>query len=579
MIDLLILGGTIVDGTGREPYRGDIGIEDGKIVAIGEVGCAGEQAAEVIDAAGLHVTPGFVDIHTHYDGQISWDPLLTPSCWHGVTTAIIGNCGVGFAPVAGDAHQWLIELLAGVEDIPAEVLSEAMVWGWESFPEYMDFLAEKPRVMDVGTQVPHSALRTYVMGSRGASDEEPTRAELSRMSGLVKEAIEAGALGFTTSRTTTHRALNGDPVPGTFASESELIGITEALAELGEGMIGVSPAGVAGEDDASTHKELDWMIRLSQQTGRPVCFNLTQGPGNPGLFREALSRAAEAVGQGADVYAQVAGRPVGLLMGLETTYHPFLDRPSFAALHPLPVEEKVEKLRDPELRAKILSEEQSYEGSYEGMIFARFDRMIPIRDETHYEPGYEESLAGIAEREGRSSSEVLYDFMLEEGGRRLLLFPILNFADGNCDAIREMLIHPRSVLGLADGGAHLATICDSSISTFMLTHWARDRQRGEKLPLEEVIKQQTLDTARLYGLEDRGTLALGMKADINVIDMDRLRLCPPEVAYDLPKGGRRIIQRAEGYAATLVSGVVTFRDGKETGTRPGQIIRGAQSAP
>jgi N-acyl-D-aspartate/D-glutamate deacylase len=573
MPDLLIEGGTIVDGTGRTPYCGDIGIEGGRIAAIGEPGCAGSQAAEVIDAAGLIVTPGFVDIHTHYDGQISWDPLLTPSCWHGVTTAIIGNCGVGFAPIEKGDHRWMIELLAGVEDIPADVLSEAMVWGWESFPEYIEFLASTPRVMDVGTQVPHSALRTYVMGKRGASDEAPTAQELSRMVDLVKEAVRAGALGFTTSRTTTHRALNGDPVPGTFASENELFAIGGALAELGKGMFGVSPAGVAGEDDDATHRELDLMIRIAERIGRPVCFNLTQGPGNPGLFREALARLEEAAARGAELYAQIAGRPVGLLMGLEATYHPFLDRPSYAAIHDLPAEEQVAKLRDPGLRAKILSETQSYDDPYQAMIFTRFDRIFPIREQVHYEPEFAESFAGIAEREGRTPAEVIYDFMLEEGGRRLMLFPILNFADGNCDAIREMLLHPRAVLGLADGGAHLATICDSSISTFMLTHWARDRSRGEKIPLAEVVKQQTSDTAAIYGLDDRGTLAPGMKADINLIGFEGLRMLPPEVVFDLPRGGRRIIQKAEGYVATLVSGVVTFRNGEPTGARPGQIIR------
>lgn len=574
MYDLLIENGTIVDGTGSAPFHGDVGVADGKIAAIGPVGSIGNEAAERIDAEGLHVTPGFIDIHTHYDGQVSWDPLLTPSCWHGVTTAIIGNCGLGFAPVKPDDRQWLIELMAGVEDIPADVLSRAMIWGWETFPEYLDFLSSTPRSMDVGTQVPHSALRTYVMGKRGASQEEPTRQEIGRMRELVREALSAGALGFTTSRTTTHRATNGDPVPGTFASEAELLGIGEALRDLDRGMFGISPAGVAGEDDDALSREVEQATRLASEIQRPVCFNLTQGPGKPEAFRQALEAAHKAAERGADVYAQVAGRPVGLLMGLETTYHPFLDRPTYAALHDLPVAEQLERLSDPAVRARILSEAQSYDDPYQAMIFTQFDKMFPVLEPLNYEPGPDESIQAIAEREGRSPAETLYDFMLREDGHNMILFPILNYAEGNCDAILEMLRHPRALLGLADGGAHLGTICDSSISTFMLTHWARDRSRGEQMGLPEVIRKQTLDTAGLYGLDDRGVLAVGKKADINVIDLARLRLRIPEVVHDLPGGGRRLIQAAEGYVATIVSGEVAFRNGEDTGARPGRVVRG-----
>ncbi|HEX7097237.1 MAG TPA: amidohydrolase family protein [Acidimicrobiales bacterium] len=577
MYDLLITNGTIVDGTGAEPFAGDVAVRDGRIAGVGAPGSFGSDAAEVIDATGLVVTPGFVDIHTHYDGQVTWDPYLTPSCWHGVTTVVMGNCGVGFAPVHPDKRRWLVELMEGVEDIPGTALTEGVRWGWETFPEYLDFLESMPRALDVGAPIAHGPVRAYVMGDRGARNEPATPDDIEQMAAIVKEAIAAGALGFSTSRTMMHKALDGTPVPGTFATEDELFGIGKALAELGAGLFEVSPSGVAGENDAALPEEVAWMRKLAKAISRPVTFGMTQSNTAPRLYRQLLAEAEAAAAEGATLVPQVAGRASGLLFGLDTTYHPFAGRPTFAALDGLRAHEKHERLRDPAVRAAILAERDA--SAVGGILERMADRVWPFTDEVDYEPPVEESVGRIAQRTGRSPDEVLYDMIVSAPPEQLFMVQILNYADNSFEPLREMLTHPNAVLGLADGGAHCAIICDASIPTTMLTHWTRDRTRGERLPLPLVVKRQTHDTAALYGLHDRGVLAPGYKADVNVIDYENLRLCLPEIVYDRPGGARRLVQRAVGYVATIVSGAVVLRDGEGTGALPGKVLRGAQPAP
>jgi N-acyl-D-aspartate/D-glutamate deacylase len=576
MYDLILRGGLIADGTGEAPFEGDVAVKDGRIAAVGSV--EGEARRE-IDARGLLVTPGFVDIHTHYDGQVTWDPHLTPSSWHGVTTVVFGNCGVGFAPVRPDAHDYLISLMEGVEDIPGTALAEGITWEWESFPEFMDAVEKKPLALDVAAQVPHGSVRTYVMGERGADNEPATPEDIEQMARIVREGMEAGALGFSTSRTIMHKAASGDPMPGTFAAEDELFGLGRVLGELGTGVFELAPVGAAGEDAIGARKEMDWMRRLSAEIGRPVSFAMLQVDADPTQWRDLLEEAETAVAEGADVWPQVAGRPFGILIGHQSDYHPFHDRPSYLALKELPFDERIAKLREPEVRERILGEEVQHDDPLTAYVMSAFHKLFVLGDPPDYEPGPEKSVAAIAEREGRTPAEVLYDLMLEKDGRNMLLFPLLNYSDGNCDPIYEMIHHPRAALGLGDGGAHCGLICDASIPTFMLSHWVRDRKRGPKIPVELAIRRMTSDTARLYGLEDRGLVREGYKADLNVIDLDRVALHLPEMAYDLPAGGRRLLQKADGYRATIVSGEVVMQDGEPTGALPGQLIRGAQPAP
>ena len=571
--DLLIRGGNVIDGTGSPPRRADVAIEAGRIAAVGE-DLAGE-AARVVDATGLAVTPGFVDIHTHYDGQATWDPQLSPSCYHGVTTAVMGNCGVGFAPVAPGKEDFLIQLMEGVEDIPGTALHEGIAWEWESFPEYLDALERRRFGMDVATQVPHGSVRAYVMGERGANNEPATPEDIAQMAAIVKEGVAAGALGFSTSRTIAHRAISGEPVPGTFAAEDELFGIGRVLGELGTGLFEVAGAGAAGEDIAAPKAELDWMRRLSKEIRRPVTFAMLQVDAAPDLWRELLNLSAEAVEEGAEIFPQVAGRPFGMLIGHQTDIHPFADRPSYAALLALPFEERVDRLREPETRARILAEGDPDAPS---MLLGQLGRIFSMGDPPSYEPAYEDSVQALAEAAGCDPVAFLYDRMLERDGRELFLAPVLNYSGLNADPIREMMQHPRAALGLGDGGAHCGIICDASIQTFMLTHWVRDRTRGERLPVEFAVKRMTRDTAELYGLDDRGVLAPGMKGDVCVIDLDGLRLLPPEMVHDLPAGGKRFMQRAQGYRHVFVSGEETIRDDESTGALPGRLVRGARSA-
>jgi N-acyl-D-amino-acid deacylase len=574
MHDLAIRGGTVVDGTGAPGRVADVMVDGGRIRAVGSF--PGEAARRSVDADGLLVTPGWVDMHTHYDGQVTWDEVLAPSSWHGVTTVVTGNCGVGFAPARPDRHEWLIGLMEGVEDIPGTALAEGIHWDWETFPEYLDSLDRRQWTMDVGTQVAHGAVRSYVMGERGAHNEPATPQDIEEMKLLVKEAIAAGALGFSTSRTLGHRAIDGEPVPGTFAAEDELFGIGRALAELGTGVFELAPAGVAGEDVIGAKKEMDWMRRLSAAIGRPVTFALLQLDNAPQLWRELMDQSLEAIAEGADLWPQVAGRGFGLLSGHFTTLCLFDQIPVYQELRARSAspQELVDALRREEVRRAIV--EWSPGPDAAALMHRAFQTTFVLGSPPNYEPGPERSVIGIATATGTTPIEVAYDAMLEDDGGGLLYVPILNYSDGNLAPQREMLCHPRAALGLGDGGAHCGVICDASQPTFMLTHWTRDRSRGERLPLEWVVKKQTHDTARLYGLRDRGTIEEGALADINLIDYEGLQLGNPTIVADLPAGGTRLLQGATGYVETIKAGVTTFSAGCDTGERPGRLLRGAR---
>ncbi|HWP66373.1 MAG TPA: amidohydrolase family protein [Candidatus Limnocylindria bacterium] len=570
MHDLVIRGGTIVDGSGAPPRTGDVAVRGERLVQVG--GHAGAARRE-IDAAGCMVAPGWVDIHTHYDGQVTWDPLLTPSCWHGVTTVVMGNCGVGFAPAKPDRHAWLIGLMEGVEDIPGTALAEGIRWQWETFPEYLDALDRMPRALDVAAQVPHGAVRAYVMGERGAKNQAPTADEIAAMATIVRDGIAAGALGFSTSRTLLHRAIDGEPVPGTFAAEDELLGIGRALGALGRGVFELA------SDLRPEEPEIEWMEKLARETGRPVTFALLQNDVDPTQWRRLLDATERAAARGARVIGQVSARPTGLLMGWESTAHPFIFHPTYRELAALPLAERVARLRDPDVRRRITSEQPAFADPLAAFVCTVFHKIFPLGDPPDYEPPAERSVAAIAEREGRTPQEVAYDLMLQRDGRELLYLPLLNYAGFDFEPIRAMLEHPNTVLSLSDGGAHCGLICDASTPTLLLTHWVRGRTRGPRLPLERVVRRQTLETATLYGLDDRGLLAPGRLADVNVVDLAALRLAPPQMVFDLPAGGRRLVQKASGYRYTVKRGAVTFEDGEPTGALPGRLVRGPQAVP
>ena len=572
--DLIITGGTLVDGTGAAARAADVAVDSGRIT---EVGTVHGGATRIIGADGLLVTPGWVDVHTHYDGQVTWDTELAPSSWHGVTTLVMGNCGVGFAPARPDRHDWLIGLMEGVEDIPGTALAEGIEWEWETFPEYLDALEQRCWTVDVGTQVPHAAVRAYVMGERGARNEAADAGDIQAMRAIVLEALRAGALGFSTSRTLGHRAIDGELVPGTFAAEDELFGIGSALGEAGAGVFELAPLGSAGEMLEDVMHEVDWMRRLSTAIDRPVSYALLQADGDPELWRKQLEVSLDACAEGAQLFPQIAGRPTGILTGHHTTLCLFSDLPAYAELRARcgSNAELGTALADPEVRRSIVSWTPSSPAQAKAMEKV-YERTFVLGDPPDYEPGPERSLAGLAAASGLSPLEVAYDEMARDGGQGLLYLPILNYANGDLDHVREMLLHPQGLSGLADGGAHTGTICDASMPTFMLTHWTRDRSRGETLPLEYVIRKQTHDTARLYGMADRGTVEPGALADLNLIDYDALSLGAPYVTADLPAGGRRLLQKASGYVATLKGGTVTFEHGEPTGALPGRLVRGAR---
>ena len=586
MFDLKITGGTVVDGTGADRFTADVAIKDGKIVEVHRRGTddpalAGD-AAETIDATGKIVAPGFVDIHTHYDGQVSWDAVLEPSSNHGVTTVVAGNCGVGFAPVRPGQEEWLISLMEGVEDIPGTALTEGITWGWETFGEYLDVIGKRELAVDMGTQIAHGAIRAYAMGERGARNEAATPDDIKAMAKLVQEAIEAGALGFSSSRTIAHTAMDGEPVPGTFAAEDELFALGRATAAGGAAVFELAPQGAAGEDIVAPKKELDWMRRLGEEIDCALSFALIQVDADPNLWREQLDLSAAAHKAGSRLFPQVAARPFGMLLGFPG-HHAFTHRPTYRRLQAeCTREELAERLADPKVRAAILAEEDlpiDPNKLFDGMFMLAqnvANRLYHLGEVPDYEPTDERTVAAIAKQRGVDPLAAMYDLMLEADAGAMLMYPMFNYSDGNHDAIREMLTHPAGVLGLSDGGAHCSMICDASYPTFLLTHWARDRHRGEKLPLEYVIRKQSHDTAQLYGMSDRGVISVGKKADINVIDLDGLTLHAPRMAYDLPAGGKRLVQGASGYDATIVSGTVTRRHGVDTGARPGRLVRGTR---
>jgi N-acyl-D-aspartate/D-glutamate deacylase len=562
--ELVVRGGTIADGTGGPLRTGDVGVKDGVIAAVGDVDGHGTRE---IEAAGALVTPGFVDIHSHYDGQVTWSPYLTPSSWHGVTTVVMSNCGVGFAPVRRTDHDQLIELTEGVEDIPGAALHEGLTWEWESFPEYLDAIERSPHDIDFAAQVPHGALRLYVMGERGANREPATPDEIAEMGRLTREAVEAGALGFTTSRTLNHRTARGEPTPTLTAAEDELVGIARAMGESGRGVLQLI------SDFPDYEEEFGRVRAMAVASGRPLSISLTQVDQRPGYWEQILDRIDAGSSEGLALRAQVAPRPIGALLGLQATLSPFTGVPAYDELASLPLAERVARLRSAEVREKVLL--QASDGQHAPRRFVtRFDKMFPLGDPPDYEPPADSSVAAIARRAGLAAEEVAYDLLLADDGRAFLYFPLFNYSDFDLDVARRMMLHERTVIGLADGGAHVGTICDASFPTTMLTHWGRDRTRGERLDLPWIVRSICRDTADAVGLRDRGVLATGMKADINVIDFDGLTLRAPQMAYDLPAGGKRLVQRAEGYVATVVSGQVVYADGEHTGALPGRLVRG-----
>ncbi|MEM9656076.1 MAG: amidohydrolase family protein [Actinomycetota bacterium] len=568
MHELVIRNGSIVDGTGATAVTADVAVDGGTITEIGQdVG----RATREIDADGRLVLPGWVDIHTHYDGQATWDPELTPSSWHGVTTTVFGNCGVGFAPLRPGSQDYLINLMEGVEDIPGTVLAEGIDFTWSTFEEYMDELARTPRVMDVGAQIPHGALRFYVMGERGADHTEiPTETEIQQMADAVTAALRAGALGFSTSRTTKHKAADGRLTPSLTASEPELAGIAEAMRKAGTGMIQCNSDFGDGEVEILTE-----MARLS---GRPVSVLLLQIDQDPDRWRRTLAGIHRANAEGLSMTGQVGCRPIGIMMGLDTSVQPFGNHPAYHAIADLPIAERAARLRnDGELRHALLSSRP--DNGFTKWISYALTRTFELGSPPDYEPDPARSVAALAERAGGSPWELALDLLSAGNGETLLLYPFENYTAGNLDVIREMLVDEHTICGLGDGGAHVATICDASYPTYLLTHWARDRDRGEQIPLEQLVKKQTRDTAVAYGLLDRGVLAPGYKADINIVDFDRLSVTEPQVIYDLPAGGRRLIQRSRGYDHTFVSGVEVSVGGEPTGARPGGLLRGATNRP
>jgi N-acyl-D-aspartate/D-glutamate deacylase len=582
MADLIIRNGTIVDGTGAPRSHGDVEITDGVITAVGP--SLDSSAGREIDADGLLVTPGWVDIHTHFDGQVTWDPIVAPSSWHGVTTIGMGNCGVGFAPASPDRHEWLISLLEGVEDIPGSALAEGLTWDWETFPQYLDSLAAKPHTVDIGAHVPHSALRTYVMGERGADPlEVPTEGDLARMATMLREALDAGAIGFATSRTEVHKTSAGAPIPTLRSGAAELLTLADAMRESGTGVIQLISDLYQTPDDSIADAELELLGEVVRHSARPLSFTMQQAYHSPDRWRYQMAWVDRMVAEGHDVKAQVAPRPIGVLLGLTATANPFVLCQSWGELAFTPMDERVAALRDPERRRRVLEEHAALASTLpDGLlqqIVCRFDVMFRLTDPVDYQLDASRSLGADAQRLGARAAELVYDTLLEEEGRRLLYLPLFNFAHGNFDDIESMITSPNIVFGLSDAGAHCGTICDGSMPTSALTVWSRDRRGGEPISLERMVHQSTQRTASHVGWMDRGVIAQGYVADLNVIDLEALGCAPPRIVADLPAGGRRLVQDAHGYRFTIKSGAVTFEDGEHTGELPGELLRGTRPRP
>jgi N-acyl-D-aspartate/D-glutamate deacylase len=572
MHDLVIRGGMVVDGTGAKPYPADVAIDGGLIAAVGKITGKGR---EEIDAGGKIVTPGFVDIHTHYDGQATWDAEMGPSSWHGVTTVVMGNCGVGFAPAKPDRHDWLIGLMEGVEDIPGTALAEGMTWDWETFPEYLDALEKLPRTVDVGTHVPHGAVRAYVMGERGANNEEPTETDIAQMSRIVEEGLRAGALGFSTSRTVLHKSIDGVLVPGTTATEPELVGIGRAMGRVGHGVFEMA------SDLRREWNEFDWMGKLSRETGMPVTFAALQSIAKEQPLDEQIAKMRAENAKGANIVAQIALRGNGIIMAWQGTVHPFRFKPAWTEIEALPWAEQLARLKEPAFKARMLAEASEIPESdisdFLAIVANGWFIQFEMDPDFNYEPTQAESILARAAAAGVSGDEYAYDLLMKDEGRGFIYFPILNYADGNLDFLESLQLSNDTVNSLSDGGAHCGTICDAASPTFMLQYWVRDRKKA-RISLENAIKRQCRDTAMLYGLEDRGLLAPGYLADVNVIDMDAIKLGKPWLAFDLPAGGKRLLQKADGYCYTIKSGEITFKDGVMQGPTPGGVIRGPQIA-
>ena len=564
MFDLIIKNGSIYDGKGSKPYQADIAISNEKIVEIGDI--KGE-AKKVIDAEGKIVTPGFVDIHTHYDGQVTWDPYLRPSTYHGVTTVVMGNCGVGFSPCKPDQRDWLIGLMEGVEDIPGTALHEGIDWEWESFPEYLDALEKKPLAIDVGTQIPHGAVRAYVMGERGINHEEASQEEINRMKEIVQEAIKAGAYGFSTSRTEKHNDVNGNLTPSITAHKNELVEIAKSLGEINQGVLqGIS-------DFYDFDSEFDIFKAMSKESGRPISITVEQQDARPEWWQQLLDGIEDAQSQGISMYGQVPPRATGILMGLTATLNPFRFHPTYMEIADLALEERVEIMSNDEFKEKLLNDNAISINPLVDEIVNSYTKMFKLGEPANYEPDPEMSFESLANSSNMTAQEIAYDAMLEKEGRALIYHPLFNYQTGDLSLVEKMLKHPYTISGLGDAGAHCGAISDASFPTTLVQHWSRDRSRGSKLPLEKVIKMQTSETANLLGIKDRGILEKGYKADINIIDYEGLTLHEPEIINDLPAGGRRLVQKASGYDYTIVSGEVAFIKGEATGALNGRLIR------
>jgi len=564
-LELVIRGGTVVDGSGGEPFEADVAVSGGRIVAVGKVAGSG---TEEIDARGRIVTPGFVDIHTHYDAQATWSSRIDSSSYNGVTTALIGNCGVGFAPCRPAAREALVKLMEGVEDLPEVVLAEGLPWNWESFPQFLDALGARHYDMDIAAQVTHAPLRVHTMGARAVAHAVASPVEIAEMARLAAEGIRAGALGFSTSRAIAHKTLDGRHIPTLGTPEDELEAIGRAVGEAGASWLQV----ISDFDDPED--EFARLQRICAASGKPMTFSLLQRESRPWLWEFLLGKIAAANAAGVPMIGQVMARPVGLMFGFELSQHPFVARPSWQRVKALSFEAKMAALRDPGFRATLLAEEIA-----DPALRARlntWDMIFKLGAPPDYEPLPETSVAAVAAQRGMDPAALAFEWMLEQDGHAILNRPIINYADRNLEAVRTMVEHPQTLMGLGDGGAHVGIICDASSTTHMLSYWTRDRTRGPRLPLAFAVKRLTRDNARALGLGDRGLVAPGKKADLNVIDYGRLQIRVPEMHYDLPAGGKRLVQRADGYEATVVNGAITYREGVATGALPGRLVRGAR---